>query len=290
MVIGCTADLHYGMSPRLDRCIERFIEQQVAPAGLELLLVAGDVAEAAGLPYDRVGAHHERILRLLRDAAGCPLAFCAGNHDIWTTDPWLDSSTIYQEVLPDVAARVGATYLDVDNLVLDDLAVAGCYGHFDYSLKVPDLVMGGRLVTEDDYREQVPPGVTEPVWMDKLRIHWEWDDPQACRHICSSCEQRVRNAVAGRGHLVLVSHTVPRAEVNGHTGSDRPVSLFLNAFSGTRRLEQILRSAATSGARLLSVSGHTHAHVPLTSIAGVDYVNVGGNYGKPRLEVLRWPA
>lgn len=289
MIIGCTADLHYGISPQVTRRIEVFVERAIAPAQLDLLILAGDVAESAGLSYAEIGRDHERLLRLVRDAAGCPVAFCAGNHDVWTTDPWLDSATIYRQVLPELAARLGVTCLDAGILAVGNLVVAGCYGHYDYSLRVPDMLFDGIPVTEEHYRAQRPPGFDDVVWMDARRIHWEWDDPQACAQICDACGLRVAQGLGPDRDLVLVSHTVPRAEVNGHTGSDSPVSLFLNAFSGTLRLEAILRSAAGTGRRVLSVSGHTHKRVPLVAIDGVEYVNIGGNYGAPRLEVLRWP-
>lgn len=289
MIIGCTADLHYGIDSNVSRRVESFLEHTVAPAKLDLLLIAGDLAESGGLSYTEIGRYHERLLTLARDAAGCPVAFCAGNHDVWTTDAWIDSATIHQQVLAEVAARVGATYLDAGNLTLGDVVIAGCYGHYDYSLRVPDLVLNGQAVTDEHYRAQRLPGTSDVVWMDALRIHWGWDDPQACALICDGGQRRVEADPATRRDLIFVSHTVPRAEMNGHTGSQRPVSLFLNAFSGTLRLEEILRRAAAHAGRVLSVSGHTHLRVPLTTIDGIEYLNVGGNYGAPRLDILRWP-
>ncbi len=289
MIIGCTADLHYGITAAVSRRVESFLERVVAPAGLDVLLIAGDVAETGGLSYAEVGRHHERLLTLARDAAGCPVAFCAGNHDIWTTDPWLDSATIHEQLLADAGARAGATYLDGGNLTVGEVVIAGCYGHYDYSLRTPNLVFNGQAVTDEHYRAQRLPGGADVVWMDALRIHWGWNDEQACALICDAGRRRVEAGLAERRDLVLVSHTVPRAEVNGHTGSRQPVSLFLNAFSGTLRLEEILRQAAARGGRVLSVSGHTHLRVPPTAIDGREYLNVGGNYGAPRLEILHWP-
>ena len=290
MVIGCTADLHYGISAQVCRRVEAFVERAIAPAQLDLLVLAGDVAESAGLSYAEIGRHHERLLTLIRDAAGCPVAFCAGNHDVWTTDPWLDSATIYRQVLPEVAARTGVTCLDAGVLSIGNALIAGCYGHYDYSLAVPGMAFSGLPVTEEHYRAQKPPGASDIVWMDALRIHWEWDDPQACAQICDACGLRVAQMLAPGRDLVLVSHTVPRAEANGHTCSNSPVSLFLNAFSGTLRLEAILRNALQPGRRVLSISGHTHKRVSLMAIDGVEYVNIGGNYGAPRLEILHWPG
>jgi hypothetical protein len=289
LIIGCTADLHYGIDPSVSRHIEAFIERAIAPAGLDVLILAGDLAESAGLSYTDVGRHHQRLLTMVRNAAGCPVAFCAGNHDIWSTDPWLDSLTIYQQVLPEAAARTGTTYLDAGNLAVGSVLIAGCYGHYDYSLRTPDLSFNGQKVGDEHYRAQRPPGTTDVVWMDALNIHWEWDDPQACAWICDAGRRRVGAGLATRPDLVLVSHTVPRAEANGHTRSGRPVSQFLNAFSGTLRLEEILRNATARAGRVLSISGHTHKRVPLIAIDGVEYLNVGGNYGAPRLEILHWP-
>lgn len=131
MIIGCTADLYYGFTEQVSRRVETCIERVIAPASLDLLLLAGDIADSAGLSGAETGSLHERLLARVRDAAGGPIAFCAGNRDPWTTD--------------------------------------------------------------------------QVVWMDAQRIHWEWDD------------------------------------------------------------------------------------VPLATIAGVEYLNIGGPDGAPRLEILRWP-
>jgi len=290
MRIGITADLHFGIDPWVDRHVARFIDQTVGPARLDLLVVAGDVAESVGLAPDRVGSRHEALLSRLRAACACPIAFCAGNHDLWTLEPELDSRAIYERRLAEVAARSGTTYLDSRNLIVNDLAVVGCYGHFDHSLRVPALRLHGEPVTVEHYRRQTPPGYSEPVWMDGRHIRWAWDDAAACEWICSRGRERMEQALADTRHVLFVSHGVPRNEVNGHCGGKDPVSLFLNAFSGTARLEEIVRLAVSRGAEVLSVSGHTHKAVARTRIAEAEYLNVGGTYGAPRLEVVQFPG
>ncbi len=96
-------------------------------------------------------------------------------------------------------------------------------------------------------------------------------------------------ACAHSRNILFVSHGVPRNEVNAHRNSRQMVSRFLTAFSGTLRLEQIIRNAANREAQILAVSGHTHRHVARRRISGVDYVNIGGNYGTPRLELFEFP-
>jgi Icc-related predicted phosphoesterase len=289
MKIGCTADLHFGIDAWDDRQVVGFIDNTIAPAALDLLIVAGDVAEMAGLQGSAMGKNHEEILRRLRDAAQCPVAFCAGNHDIWTTDPQVDSLSIYRERLAEVAAKTETNYLDAENLTVGDTTIVGCYGHFDFSLRIPDLTLYGQPVLEEHYRSQTPPGYPEPVWMDGRHIKWDWDDPGACEAICGWGRERMESALSRASNVLFVSHGVPRNEINGHRRSTSPVSLFLNAFSGTRRLDEIIRAGIDRNARLLSVSGHTHKRVPQTRIDGVDYLNIGGTYGKPRLVVLEFP-
>ncbi len=67
------------------------------------------------------------------------------------------------------------------------------------------------------------------------------------------------------------------------------MSLFLNAFSGSDRLERIIRAAADRDRPVLAISGHTHLAVARRQIDGVDYLNVGGTYGKLRLVVAEFP-
>lgn len=285
MRIGLTADLHYGIGRWPDRQVERFIERMVQPAGLDALILAGDIAENGRLAGGRLGFWHRKLLDALRVTAGCPVAFCAGNHDIWCTDPDSDSWEVYERVLHAAAVATRTVYLDHENLILGDCAFVGCYGHFDFSLRTPGLTIAGEPVTEEHYRRQTPPGHAHPVWMDGANIHWEWDDPGACVRICAAGEQRLADALQRQRKIVFVSHGVPRMEVNGHRESRDSTSLFLNAFSGTTRLEGLVRHAVARGARVLSVSGHTHKAVPRQTLDGVEYLNVGGTYGEPRLVI-----
>lgn len=290
MRIGITSDLHYGMSPKISRAIKRFVEQTVAPAELDLLVIAGDVAESQLLDGPRIGCRHVEMLEHLRAAVAMPVAFCAGNHDIWSTDPETDSWQIYRTRLAEIAEDVGATYLEESNLALPELTVVGCYGHFDFSLRIPDLVIAGEVVTQSHYLRQTPPGHDEPVWMDGRRIRWDRSDEAACAQICARAARRMEHALDRGKPILFVSHTVPRQEVNGHFGSDSEVSLFLNAFSGTSRLERVIRMAVERDIPVTAVSGHTHKRVPLGMIDGVGYLNAGGEYGRPHLEILEWPG
>lgn len=285
MRIGCVADLHYGIESDVNRAVEAFIEREIAPANLDLLVIAGDLAETV-TDDGAIGTHHRILLSRLRTAVNGKIAFCAGNHDIWTNDPQLDSERIYRDLLRDIASETGTTYLDAENLLSGDLAVVGCYGHFDFSLRIPDLLYRGNPVTEEHYRSQTPPGHSAPIWMDGLRIHWRFDDCGACAEICAQGHARMQRALESARRILFVSHGVPRNEVNGHRQSQRPESLFLNAFSGTARLEEIIRLADPKLIRVVAVSGHTHKQVPRTSIEGIEYLNVGGNYGTPRLEMI----
>jgi len=283
--IGLTADLHYGIGHWVDRRVERFVEQTIQPAALDVLVVAGDVAEMDSLAGAQLGVCHRELLGTLRAAAGCPVAFCAGNHDIWCSDPQSDSWEVYRAILGEVAAATETVYLDQENLTLGDVALVGCYGHFDLSLRTPELSIAGERVTGDHYRRQTPPAHRQPVWMDGQKIHWPWGDAEACAEICTGGEQRLHAALDQHRKIVFVSHGVPRMELNGHRESHDPVSRFLNAFSGTSRLEALIRQAVARGAQVLSVSGHTHKTVARRTLEGVEYLNVGGTYGEPRLVI-----
>jgi predicted phosphodiesterase len=290
MRIGIISDLHYGFSGEVTRTIDGFIESTLAPADLDVLAIAGDVAESEGLAGSKIGSRHERLLTHLRAATGCPVAFCAGNHDIWSTDPGVNSWLIYRERLSEAAGRTETTYLDRDNLNLPGLTVVGCYGHFDFSLRTPGLRIRGETVTERHYRRQTPPGYAQPVWMDGQRIAWSYSDDEACAEICRLASQRMEAAVRRGRPILFLSHTVPRSEVNGHHGSTAEKSLFLNAFSGTSRLEKVIREGVGETTGLIAAAGHTHRRIAPLEIDGVTYLNAGGDYGKPHLEIIELAA
>ncbi len=289
MRIGITADLHWGIHPRYDRGVDKFIQETLSETELDLLVIAGDLAETQGLAGNRIGDHHREILRKLAEACECKIAWCAGNHDIWSFDPDVESNQIYYELLPAAAAECDCCFLDRGNLELPGLTVVGCYGHFDFSLRVDELTINGAEVLESHYLAQTPPGHTKPVWMDCLNIWWQWDDPEACRVICESGSERMKSALSREGAVLFVSHGVGRRELNGHAGSQVPESLFRNAFCGTERLESIVRLAHQPGRKVLAVSGHTHRQINQQTIDGIDYLNVGGDYGKPRLQLVEFP-
>jgi UDP-2,3-diacylglucosamine pyrophosphatase LpxH len=289
MRIGLTGDLHWGISARHDKGVAAFIDSELSAASLSLLIVAGDLAEMAGLSGEEAGKNHASLFARLRSACDCPIAVCAGNHDIWAAKTKFDSMAIYRELLPRFAEAGGVTYLDKVNLRLPELTVVGCYGHFDYSLRTKGLEMNGTEVTFEHYATEIPPGYTHPLWMDSTMISWEHDDRDACRRICELGLQRMLAAGIRGKPILFVTHSVPRSELNGHHESDNKESQFRNAFCGTDLLESMIRAVAGKGVPITTVSGHTHRQVGPTEIDGVIYLNTGSEYGAPKLTVIDFP-
>lgn len=282
MRIAVTSDLHYGMNKKCDAGAVRFIRDLKRQATIDVLVICGDVAENVNLAYHQIGDNHRRLFSVIKsESAAENIAFCAGSHDIWTSGRY-NSWLIYTQNLRTIARECGATYLDDENLYIDKVAVVGAMGHYDYSFSTKNLTINGEKVEERHYRSKIPPGYASPVWNDARYVRWPLTDKEACRKICHRFEARYREALERSEHIIVATHTVPIMEMNGHQHKKDARSNFLNAFSGTKRLGDILFRNLLPGKSVRAFSGHTHLAAGPLIKEGIEFQNVGGDYGMPR--------
>ncbi len=285
MKVVVTADLHYGIGGKEDLNLCRFLEELGKNGPPDLLVICGDAAESIDYDAENFGMHHEVLFRLIREHVTDRIAFCAGNHDIWTKGA-LDSRDILEAGLPALAGRCGVTYLEAENLYLGDLAVVGTMGHYDYSLATPGLAINGRTVGMQDYISKIPPGYDIPLWNDASYIRWGLDDAEAFDMLFCGFEKRYLEALERADRIVIATHTVPIIEMNGFQHNNRVVSNFLNAFSGSSRLGEMILKHARDDKEIRVFCGHTHLAVEPVQKGNVTFCNVGSDYGKPASLVI----
>ena len=247
---------------------------------IDSFVIIGDVAESLELDSRHFGENHKKLFKCIKKLPVKNIAFCAGNHDIWN-NRGLDSWEIFTERLKDIADDSGLTYLESENLYTEELAIVGTMGHYDYSLATKGLEVNGIKVEEDHYETKILPGYKAPLWNDAKYIHWPYGDKEACENICSAFDKRLDEAIKKRDRIIVATHTVPILEMNSHHYKEKPVSNFLNAFSGTTRLGEIILSHANKGKAIKAFSGHTHLAAGPVSISGVEFQNIGSDYGTP---------
>lgn len=279
-----TADLHYGISTHHDERILKFIGSLSSLLPADVLVICGDAAETVHLSSRDIGLNHRRLFSEIKKLPINKIAFCAGSHDIWTSGSYSDpgdSWDIYSNVLRFVASECGVTYLDAENLYFHNLAIVGTMGHYDYSLATKGLTVNGTEVRLAHYESKTPPGYSRPVWNDANYVQWKYSDVEACRIICRSFEDRYREALERCNNIVIATHTVPVAEMNGHRQKKNERSNFLNAFSGTARLGETILGLKDETKKIKAFSGHTHLAAGPFVREGVEFTNIGGDYGAP---------
>lgn len=133
MRIGFTTDTHLcdGLTS-IDSLQE--MAEDLRACSLDLLLHGGDIAETRvdlGL--------YQQALEILSgpyDAAGV-----CGNHDLWVGPNSPHTSwDLWTKILPEATVAAGWQWLETSNWVRDDVAVVGCYLHYNYSAADPEGV------------------------------------------------------------------------------------------------------------------------------------------------------
>lgn len=235
MRIAITSDIHF--FPQWQQNIHHFarVLSGFAP---DLLIVAGDTGEplelfAQGLQALAPVCHRRAAL--------------AGNHDVWRREEGYaySSERLWEAELARVAQANGYTWLEHDNIVLDEVGICGTIGWYDYGGKPAQLPF------DDDFYEVIKPQVTN----DARYIDWRWSDREFAARVGDQFQVRLDALEANPAvHEVLVATHVPLYE-GALRSSATPQQALLNAYYANIGLgEQVLQRAKVRAV----VSGHVH--------------------------------
>ena len=273
MNILLTSDLHLNIPERSRRTghttFSAFAES-IARENPDAVVVAGDI----GIP-DKAGEH---LVALRRVVGNRPLAFCVGNHDLWVSPGRHGEFGAIVDVVArfwrEPAGDVGAVLLDEENADFGDVIISGGYGHFDLGHAIPNLCVGGMLVTERIY---LSGGMGGLRWRDFEYIPNCGSRLQAdAREQAKSIAIRLDQAIATGKRVLATMHTCPWPELNGHPASGN-VTDILAAYGGNSLLGAELEKSAASIEWLMC--GHTHMPVRERILHGTRALNVGTDYG-----------
>jgi predicted MPP superfamily phosphohydrolase len=259
--VAFTSDLHLPITKaeRIGSLI-----REAAAFGPDALVVAGDLAEN---PTELT-----RCLRIIREAATCPVWVLAGNHDLWAHPPY-DSHRLWGERLPEAVAEADCRWLEGKAFVLGDTAVAGTIAWYDYSAVDPSVKATALEFAQKKMNYNA----------DALRIDWSWSDPEFAERVgrpfLATLDDLEANPAVKR--VVAVTH-MPVLEEQICRNSGNPDWAFSNAYFGNLSLGQRLleRSKMTH-----VISGHTHvgrkARVDRPGGGSVEAVVLASDYEEP---------
>lgn len=271
-----TADLHYN-HPKSKAVADDLIDR-INAEQFDVLVVAGDTAVADGDSLERC---------LSRFTFTGPKLIVAGNHELWTHGD--DSYKIFTETLPGRIANLGWHWLEGNPFVVDDVAIVGSIGWYDYSFATKELGIPRRF-----YAAKVSPGAAErfsqyeslfdttddilPIareivarWNDGKFIKLHRDDDAFLQEILDSLHRQLVSLDSMR-HIVACVHHLPFHELLPPPHSSQWD--FVKAFLGSERIGQLL--LAFPNVKNVFCG---HSHLPMSAdVGGISAVNIGSGY------------
>jgi putative phosphoesterase len=235
MRIGVISDLHVDLNENASSRgqVVRSLSSSASRKGVELLLVAGDIANRWDTTL--------RSLEALESASGLRVLFVPGNHDVWNEAPafplgpgwgaWDSYRSL--EAFP---GNLGRGPVDLPG----GWSVIGDLGWYDYAFGHP------RYSTEDFDRMRFG----ERLWQDKVNALWDRCAGEMHRHFRDKLERQLAGRRGGR--LILVTHAVSHRAFTVQPPD--PQWEYLNAFLGSPEYGEL---AVRHGAAL-AVCGHVH--------------------------------
>ncbi|MFP4052290.1 MAG: metallophosphoesterase [Phycisphaerae bacterium] len=288
MRILITADLHYNI--KRSRTPAEQIAQDACRRGGDAIILLGDTAGADLETF-------AEALRLFADFPGRRL-LVPGNHCLWTTPDGPDSLHRYHQLLPEVARAEGFAVLDHEPVLIEDTALVGCMGWYDYSMR--DEELGVPLAF---YRAKASPGaaryygmdeVLEPHraqlterhlrmgvrWLDGWNVRLGMTDEEFTALLNRRLARQLADVAPRVDRIVVLMHHLPFAQLLPEHRPDR--FAFAAAYLGATCLGQTLLDCPK--VRYV-YCGHSHWPADRT-VGHVRAVNVGSTYKSKQLEVL----
>lgn len=252
MRIASVSDIH--LDYRANRDLFKKIVEEIRIRKPDALVVVGDVSHIDELIV--------RCIRALRTATD-HVAYLPGNHDLWIDrpgedlrdDPSVDTWERHDRILPMLVESAGGHYLPTEPLRLNDVAIAGSCGWYDYSFLHADL---HDHIPESVLRDQALDGMQ---WGDRTRTAFRhpdgrlMTDPEVARRMEGALGAHLARLEYDPQvmQVVCATHHQPYEQTVRRAG-ELPWEFF-NAFMGSRRLGELIDKHSKVGH---VIYGHTH--------------------------------
>lgn len=285
MRIASVSDIH--LDYRANREIFLKMTAVIGARQPDVVVVAGDVSHRDEL----IAGCIEILQRVTRNVAYLP-----GNHDLWIDrpgedlrdDPSTNTWERHDRTLEALVRSVGGHYLPAKPLVVNDVAIVGSCGWYDYSFfrsEFRDRVPESALV------DQALGGVQ---WSDRTRIAFRRPDgelmsnPEVARRMEDVLDEQLgeveRDPKVDR--VVCATHHQQYEQTVRRAGT-LPWEFF-NAFMGSRGLGEVIDKHSKVGH---VIYGHTHTpgdyRIGPRRVFGTPLAYAREREGLPEDEILR---
>lgn len=268
--IAVTSDLHFDATGQLTAptTIETLVAEIRASEPAAVVL-AGDL----GHPLD----NFRGCLAAFRSLR-VPVAVLAGNHDVWRDDSGFGSRELWGHGLADATREAGAIWLEGTELRVDDVAIVGSLGWYDYS-GAPE-----HLRYPDEHFARIKGSLNNDAEM----IDWPWTDVEFAWLLRQGLVSRLARLEKDDSVRALVVAThVPIFEAQMTRKPDNHEWELSNAYFGN--LTTGAAVARYAKVRVV-VSGHTHCGrrgiVQRAGAPPIDVRVVDSEYGRPAFVVV----
>ncbi len=233
MRIGLISDLHADLNGVEPQALAGHLSSAAGRRGVELLLIAGDLANRWDLSL--------RVLEKIQERTGLRVLFVAGNHDLWNEFPWRPLGRGWgardsHEALKAFPGNLARGPVDLPG----GWTAVGAIGWYDFGFGDP------RYSTRDFERMRYG----ERLWQDRVNARWDRPTREVHRQFLAGLEKQLCGLPGRR--LLLATHVVP---ISPFTVQPPDAAWeYLNAFLGSPEYGQL---ALRHGVEI-AVCGHVH--------------------------------
>lgn len=249
-----TADLHHGITSPA-RILS--LRNEILAHDPDVIVIAGDIGEPA-----------EEFDKCLAVFSGlpCPVGVVIGNHDLYAT-AGNHSEDLWLRILPGIVRKHGLTWMEGENIVIDDTAFIGTLAWYDYSSRNPKFA---HLPDEYFYR------MKGTLVADGQYIDWRRLDTGFSGELKEGFIRRLSMAEEDKSvkRVIVVTH-VPlfREQMVGYSSDSREADAYFGNLTLGR---EVLKFSKVTDI----ISGHTHRPVNKT-VGNIRVKIVPGDYRKP---------
>ena len=163
-------DIHYQQNNPVSR--KKLKDIMSIKDNINAVILCGDNAELS-----ENESNHFFLFEGLRKRFDCPIGFVLGNHELWGKNIGIHSEELLNKLFLDLADKYNLTYLENENLVVENMTFIGTYGHYDYS-----FLKKGKVVTiEDLLRGAFKINDKQIKWGDRFYMDWDGKtDKEVC--------------------------------------------------------------------------------------------------------------